>query len=315
MKNSMHYLVIASIAVGLLMGPSFQARAGGRTLVPTEFPSRLQQDSNELRIAVTPPEYDDVGSILKSMGWAYTEIGLDVLQDYDALSQFDVIFITCSEQAQLYSGFPEYHGDENIANLERFVREGGTLYTSDYTYAFVDYAFPGFVRFSGGSDLGKPQTVAASTVDAGLTQSLGGPTLPILFDTPGWVSIESVSEDVTVLLSADFTSIGDVLLSDRPIAVSFSYGDGRVVYAAFHDGVQAPEFAGRFLAYAADLGVSENFPTEPAPTAEASPISPGAPTTFRTPLYAGIGFGLCLCGLLTAALIVGVVVLLRRRRA
>jgi hypothetical protein len=274
----------------------------------------LQGDPGSLKIAVTPWEFEDIATILGSMGWESTEILYDDLQYYDTLSQFDIVFITCSELAPLYSSYlPKYHGEEILANLERFVREGGTLYTSDYAYGFVDHAFPGYIRFDDGTHYGKFQQVAADVVDPALAYRLDVLTLPIEFDTPGWISVESVSDEVTIYLSADYADMTDAIIQDKPIAMSFSYGEGRVVYAAFHSSVQSQDDMQSFLSEAVQIEILEAAPPTPETLA---PLGPETDTgSSPTLLYVGIALGLCLCGLLAAALAAGAVVLIRKRRA
>jgi hypothetical protein len=246
MNNKTSYFLLAILAWAAAL-PFAAERVASGERAPSAV--RLQGDSNGLRIAVTPPEFDDVGSILTSMGWDFTEIQFEDLQDYDTLSQFDVIFITCSEAAQNYSNYPEYHSDENIANLERFVREGGTLYVSDYAYWFIDYGFPGYVSYSDGDQYGRFQTVAADVVDPGLASALDSQAVPITFDLDRWISIESVSDDVHVYLSGDYAVMDGDPASDKPITVSFPYGDGRVVYTAFHNRQQATVVEEQLLTY------------------------------------------------------------------
>lgn len=66
-----------------------------------------------------------------------------------------------------------------------------------------------------------------------LQQFVESNDLPIAFDAGGWVQIESVAEDVEVLVNT----------ADRPMMVLFEpyLGGGRVAYTSFHNHVQATE--------------------------------------------------------------------------
>src|SRR3990172_12813245 len=157
----------------------------------------FQGNTNELRIAVTPPEYDDMGIILTTMGWNYTDISSRDLTFYDILSQYDAIFINCSSEIATYANMPAFGSEEIRANLERFVREGGTLYASDWAFEYIDKSFPGYIHYFEHPfpELGDDsQSVIANIVDPGLASFMDSPTVEILFNAPSWVPIDSVAD-------------------------------------------------------------------------------------------------------------------------
>lgn len=88
--------------------------------------------------AVTDPYYDDIGSILTSMGYNFYEIQNFQLADYGFINQFDAVFINCS-------GDSAANAPAAKDSLERYVREGGAIYTSDWAYIYLTTSFPGYL--------------------------------------------------------------------------------------------------------------------------------------------------------------------------
>src|SRR6185436_99313 len=72
---------------------------GGGTPVPQPIEEQ-QPPAKPLRIGVTTPHYDDMGSVLNLLGSGYqhTPVKLDELLDPQRLGEFDVFFLTCSAQ-------------------------------------------------------------------------------------------------------------------------------------------------------------------------------------------------------------------------
>lgn len=256
MKKVILYLAAIALAVSAFVSSTPRAAQSAAGNAGFELGSRvqLQANTNELRIAVTPKGYDDIGSILSSMGWKFTEIMPSDLRNYDLLAQFDVIFINCSSDNSTYSSDLGPEGDPTIANLERFVREGGTLYASDHAFVYIDEAFPGYLQYHNDPDFPYEtptgeQSVIADIRDSGLASFMNSPTVEIRFDLPEWVPIQSVSDGVTVYLAGDFTRGDGTRVNDKPLAASFAYGKGRVVYTAYHNEAQTTEEEKKLLAY------------------------------------------------------------------
>src|SRR5450830_586938 len=143
----MKKVIVCLAAFALALAGSFsslpraaQSAAGNAGFGSASHLQATPGTTNALRIAVTAPGYDDIGSILKSMGWAYTKIQETQLTDNEFLALFDVIFINCAESNYMYS-------DTASASLEQFVRGGGTLYASDLASDYIDKSFPGIIHF------------------------------------------------------------------------------------------------------------------------------------------------------------------------
>ncbi len=235
--------VVAIVAGGFFSSTPIAAQASDVS---------LQDNPNELSIAVTPVGYDDIGSVLTSMGWTFTEIQGDQLSDYEFLAQFDVIFINCPVDV--------YDTSSPVTDsLERFVREGGTLYASDWAFEYIDTTFPGYIHYLDDPFNGADQSVIADIVDPGLAGFLNSPTVEIEFLLDSWVTIESVSDAVTVYLAGDYRLMDGTSDNDKPLSVSFAYGEGRVVYTSFHNEGQTTEEENKLLSYLVLLTTTEKI--------------------------------------------------------
>jgi hypothetical protein len=183
----------------------------------------------DMKIAVTPAGFDDMGSLLNEWGYAYTEIADSDLSESSVTSQYDAIFINCDSYSQ--------SDVENAAsNLATYVSNGGAIYASDWANEFIDASFPGYVNFGDGST--SSQYADAKIKDKGLIDYLEGQdSLTFHYDLALWVQIESVSSEVTVLAEAN-VEYGGTTHPHMPAVVSFSKGKGSVVYTTFHEAVQ-----------------------------------------------------------------------------
>lgn len=198
--------------------------------------SSLNYKEENLKILVTNVGCDDVGSILKKLGYDYTVVSDDDLCNYEKIRDYNILFINCS-----MGGNPL----ENKESLKKFVKKGGALYVSDLSSSQISSAFPGYIEFSSGG-IGN-QRVNATIVDKNLLEIIG-PNINIYFDLPFWVPIERVYENVHIYLLGSFkTDFG--YKKDKPILVSFKYGAGEVIYTSFHNHKQTTEMEEKLLKF------------------------------------------------------------------
>ena len=111
-----------------------------------------------LRIAVTRPQFDDMGKLLDALGagYRYTVVENDAVLRPAALDPFDILFLTCGawpiEWGARSGGVVREgvtYGEMRPDNLERlrqtlrrFVERGGTIYASDLRGGLLRRAFP-----------------------------------------------------------------------------------------------------------------------------------------------------------------------------
>ena len=199
-------------------------------------------------IAVVTGDYDHIEDIIGGMGFEYTEIDgqyttgeyLTFLRNPAAMAEFDIIFFNCG------AGMDWLYTDADLvrANIREFVANGGSIYASDWAYYYIEAPFPSFMDFYGADEsYGSAQVGAAGSVtgrvlDPAMEVIIGSAAADINFDLDMWVAMEAVSSDTEVLISADipvWTTWSYETLSNVPIAARFDYGEGRVLYTAFHN--------------------------------------------------------------------------------
>lgn len=132
--------------------------------------------------------------------------------------------------------------DTSTVAIRDFVRSGGSLYTSDMLYELIEHAFPGKVSFLGeDSWVSTGQTIEANVRDNGLADYLNlAPSSSINLNFSDymvpWVVINGVSSDVDVYVSGDINVGAESVetLSNKPLAVGFKEGQGRVIYTSYY---------------------------------------------------------------------------------
>jgi len=187
------------------------------------------------------------------------------------LQQFKTVFLSdgmrgCNEQQ--YNGVGEDNhlvADQTVIdNIEVSVRNGLRLYFSDWTYDLMEATWPDLVDWVGDDEeLDQaqrgvaPQIVNASIVDEGLAEFMGvplGSQIEVIYNFGTWAVIESVSEDVDVLLSADVEyddpATGEVRVQeDAPLLIAANIGTGVVLFTTFHNEAQVSDDTRDVLAY------------------------------------------------------------------
>ncbi len=183
----------------------------------------------------------------------------------NTLSSFSTVFFSCGMRGVgefRYNGVAE---DDHLVidgtvidNLQNTARRGANLYFSDWTYDFVKASWPDQIDWLGDDDLDSAQKgmagpVAARVVDEALAEQMEVPVgteIEIEFNQSGWAVIESVSDDVEVLVEGDIL-VDDVesgqprAIAGAPLVVAFDSptGSGRIVYTAFHNEAQLTDDA------------------------------------------------------------------------
>lgn len=85
-----------------------------------------QADSNNL--AYIKGIYDDIQTIITSLGYPIKEITVNDLSDLNKIKQFDAIFLNCGKVVM---------DSMKYVNLQKFVQGGGSLYASDWGIEYL----------------------------------------------------------------------------------------------------------------------------------------------------------------------------------
>jgi hypothetical protein len=227
-------------------------------LAPTKYRLHeltISRQPRPLRLAVTPPRYDNMGALLTKLGAGYkhTQVQDTDLVDLKKLSEFDVLFLTCSASN---TG----NLKQNTA-LRQFVERGGTLYASDLRFDAVAGAFPDYVdnrqRFQG-----RPGKVTADVVNAGL-RDLIGKQVPITFNAGGWKAAAFDRKKVTTFLEGNFQASGGLGQMTRgQFMVKFTCKKGAVIFTSFHNSAQNSAFETALLKYIVFTAVTTQVEAE-----------------------------------------------------
>ena len=218
------------------------------------------------RIAVVSGAWDQLEKVLTKLGleefelYDGTALGAEaeaLLASSTRMAPYHMIFINCGNRFE--RAFTETLGAATA--LRSYVEAGGRLFVTDYSYDFVEQAFPEFIDFEGSHD-GEPLqkaeslnaaevgleglVVEAEVLDAPLREWLGLPELGALlpngrlqvvgFQT-GWAVQREVVGKVWV--QGEVLGVGVTQDTPRPLTSSFDLrsGDqqcGRVVFSSYH---------------------------------------------------------------------------------
>ncbi len=191
----------------------------------------LKIDPATVKLAYVVGSFDSIQDVLRRLGFSPTEIPANAL--YGDLSQYAAVFLNC--------GMDEGPaGDDRIVtSLKGYVERGGILYASDFSDIYVQRVFPDEVKFLAPDPrVGKSGVVTTTLVDAGLKTALGKEQAEIDFNLTGWAVVDSVPSSTTVLVRGPAKTFTGDTLPDRPMAVQFSLGKGRVTFTSFHNEAQ-----------------------------------------------------------------------------
>ena len=195
-----------------------------------------------------PPDLESDGAVTLFEGSSSYYV-TDLLMVPELLSEFDVLFFNCG----LADGFLTSSPPDVVENLRNYVSQGGSLYVSDWAYEVLRTVFPERLEFFGGAE--EPGAARVGAQSSGLVASVSQPGLAdvlesenvsLVFNKGNWaMPAPNQPQDVLVWIAADEVSyyVGEAAgqAEDVPLLMSFSYGEGRVVFTTFHSHQQASD--------------------------------------------------------------------------
>ncbi|MBN1944834.1 MAG: carboxypeptidase regulatory-like domain-containing protein [Bradymonadales bacterium] len=242
------------------------------TTVSVSLDDKLCFDADSARLAVVSGDYDSIQEILGRLGLQYdlfngttwyldsfmlaqASFMRDLLLNSTALNGYDVLFLNCGEYFMDIRAEGLWYSV--ITNLRGFVQNGGSIYASDWTYLFLESAYPDAIDFHGddmddwsvltGDML---EHVSATIVDSDMAAHLGQSTIDLEFPDEFWAVVDGVGAGTTIHIQGT-VSAASVAVPDSPLLVSFQpeSSDSRIAFTSFHNHQQLAAEIERILYY------------------------------------------------------------------
>lgn len=220
--------------------------------------TKLCVGAQSASIAVVTGRWDHVEQLLDETGVNYTTYtGVSAsewstfLSDLPAMESYDIIMLNCGIDYEAFRTGNAGQWATIIANIQTFVDDGGSLYASDYSFQFVEEAFPTYIDYWGSDDTDYttvragivPQSIDATIIDPELNAVLNG-NLIVEFPSPAataWAMFESVAAAAKVIIEGPvevcnifFITCLESDTRTMPLTATFEHGHGKVVYSSFH---------------------------------------------------------------------------------
>ncbi|MCA9572516.1 MAG: carboxypeptidase regulatory-like domain-containing protein, partial [Myxococcales bacterium] len=176
----------------------------------------LQDD--DVEVAVVPGEYDSIEDILDGLGIEYRRVTPNDLEREATFDELDVLFLNCGA----YSW--------STPELNRWVRDGGSLYASDWeaeAVAGLDPALLGRFDYTGAAG-----ETEADVLDPSMTLAVGG-SAHIAYDFDSWVQLGSDATARPLIRGTAPSLTGNT--GAQALAVQQPLGSGKVLYTTFHN--------------------------------------------------------------------------------
>ncbi len=173
--------------------------------------------------------YDNIQHIIREkLGYAVDSLTIDDLGNAAKLAEYKAIFLNCGFDVSLIY----YENTEILDVMKSYIQNGGNVYASDWAGEFVEYMFPESLTVE---TTGPSQMVVAKIIDQDLKNFIGSESISINYDLSGWAEVITLGQSVTTLISGDYLNNNGAQVSNKPLAVSFIYGSGKVLYTSFHN--------------------------------------------------------------------------------
>ena len=170
------------------------------------------------------------------------------LGNYAELSKYHVVFLPCSGSNGTTCNETASTDPTVQANLQKYVRAGGKLYVTDYSYDFVRQPFPGYVDWVqqtsalGSACLSSEYDAPARAVDSGLDAWLKAVGVQSFQVEANWTIVDKVNPVNTTDVDGNPVTVepkvwveGDVPnYGFHPNTLSFVHGCGRVLFSTYH---------------------------------------------------------------------------------
>jgi hypothetical protein len=235
----------------------FTPKAGVQTVdkLMTTLPGKMDKASGDdiPKMALIDADYDKIDETLGKLGLAgsfdeFTEGsgGANsqeaLLSDPSRLAQYHFVFRGCSQCDDGFSSQGAY-----IANLQNYVKSGGKLYVTDWSYEYVHQGWPQYLTFNmsansgfGGGCIGE-YDAPATMIDPDMKNWLAAQSITSVTTEGNWSIIDKVNSVNTTDADGNPTTVtphvwiaGTSPDGTTANTVSFEDGCGRVLFSTYH---------------------------------------------------------------------------------
>ena len=231
--------ILAAAALLLLVPDPAEPKPGARKQAK---PLRSRN-----QIAVIKSKYDDVETVLRNYHIPHDLLAYRDLESPDRVSGYRALFVPSGidnpmeESLDVYASgyrfksvalkpdFYEVDKDAVARTLRRFVKNGGSVYFSGYSFEYLQRAFDLFEFFDNFPYMGMPARVEA-VVRNDLSRFSMKNRMYLYLDHPGWVTIRSARDAETVAFASFETPRG---VRSGPITVLARRGGGEILYTSY----------------------------------------------------------------------------------
>ncbi|MBN2160917.1 MAG: hypothetical protein JW807_16120 [Spirochaetes bacterium] len=235
MKSLCHYILIAAAAALLVRDA---ADAGTKTRTAT---------GQRNRIAVVKSKYDKVDVVLQNFRIPYDMLLFRDLENLDRVTGYSALYVPSGidnpledslnvyasnyryRSVSLKPDFYEVNRDKVARTLRRFVRKGGSVYVSGYSFELLQRAFNMFEFFDNFPFMGMPARLEAN-VRNDLSRFSMRNRMVLYLDHPGWVAVES-AKGAEILSFASFETPRGI--RSGPISFITRRGAGEILYSSY----------------------------------------------------------------------------------
>lgn len=219
-------------------------------------------DPLSINAAVVAGSYDSFSSLLEELGvtnygiidGAQPEAVQAFFGDLPGLLGYDVVCLNGGMEESLLLTDPVF-----AENLAEYVRAGGALFATDWSYDWVERSFPEAIDFLGDDALldsaqrGVAEVVSASVVDQALAGYIGDTSVELRYDLAFWPVVEGAVGQVVIHVTGDIQSYDEMSnptdIAGAPLLLSFSAGYGTVVFSTFRGESNLTDDTARILQY------------------------------------------------------------------
>lgn len=220
---------------------------GQETVVPQTDCS----GSADVNVAVVTGDFDEFDTVLNSVGIGGAHLvngqtGDELIQflgNADEMATYDAIFFA---GGHLEDGI-FYSSDGSDAatvgairdRLQTYVKKGGIVFASDWSYDVIEQTWPEAIEFYGDdsvpdvAQIGEIGELSAEISNDSLKEEIGDDSVKMNLDLDAWPIVTGAGDDSKVFLHADAPwRIGMETGEEgsSPLAIEFESGDGMVVF-------------------------------------------------------------------------------------